>query len=364
MRRLSPVVLGLLLVVVLAIPLCAQLGAQEGLDGSVVLVAPDGEQLLFRATLSLAQSATMLFSEDNLRTTTEWDTLEENVLGDTAYFFGTRYVDSNENSLGLDVTTTLHLWESENYCVVDYKLVSTLETDLVLYCSMEIVPTLEGAGEYGGETADVNSAEGIAYIYEGERYLGVHFATRSLTSYRAPDYDDFETAEDPDLYRYDQMSSIENSELPFTSDYGLLPIANSGRATVPAGDSIHVALVWGYGADAATMTANILAGRAAYDAVSVAETHATQPLTISLAPVYPNPFNAGTVIRYSLPTNATANLMVVDLLGRRVATLAAGTLPAGEHRIGWNPEQLASGSYFLVLESGAQRVTQRMILLR
>lgn len=93
------------------------------------------------------------------------------------------------------------------------------------------------------------------------------------------------------------------------------------------------------------------------------------PYEFALNPVYPNPFNPVTHIRYSLPFSGDVNLAVYNSLGQKVTVLVNGTLSAGQHSATWNGQsttgmQVASGQYFLRLQSGENISIQKMILLK
>jgi len=62
---------------------------------------------------------------------------------------------------------------------------------------------------------------------------------------------------------------------------------------------------------------------------------AKPPARDLLAPNVPNPFNPRTTLRYELTAEATVELAVFDLSGRRVATLVAARRPAGRHEAVW-----------------------------
>ncbi|MGQ9852274.1 MAG: family 16 glycosylhydrolase [Candidatus Oleimicrobiaceae bacterium] len=84
---------------------------------------------------------------------------------------------------------------------------------------------------------------------------------------------------------------------------------------------------------------------------------------------HPNPFFSSTVIQYCLPWQGELELGVYDTLGRLVRPLVHGPDPGGTHAITWDGTTaegypLPSGVYFLRLQSGAVRVTRRMVLLR
>jgi choice-of-anchor B domain-containing protein len=66
---------------------------------------------------------------------------------------------------------------------------------------------------------------------------------------------------------------------------------------------------------------------------------------------HPNPFNPATTIRYQLSTSAPVTLDVLDVSGRRVATLVDEVQPAGFHDAVWDGttsqgQRAASGVYF------------------
>jgi flagellar hook assembly protein FlgD len=86
------------------------------------------------------------------------------------------------------------------------------------------------------------------------------------------------------------------------------------------------------------------------------------------APV-PNPFNPRTTISFELAAAAEVRLQIYDLRGRHVRQLAAGSFTAGRHEIEWNGvsdggQQVASGVYFVSLQSDSGIQTQKMTLYK
>ncbi len=67
---------------------------------------------------------------------------------------------------------------------------------------------------------------------------------------------------------------------------------------------------------------------------------------------YPNPFNASTTISYLLPREGHVRATVYNMAGQRVTVLADGRLPAGEHRMVWNANDVASGVYLCAVSFG------------
>jgi hypothetical protein len=90
----------------------------------------------------------------------------------------------------------------------------------------------------------------------------------------------------------------------------------------------------------------------------------TGPEDFSLKQNYPNPFNPTTTIEFVLPLSGPVELAIYDLAGRRVALLVNEALPAGEHQVAFDGEELASGLYFYELVAGQQRAVRKMALVK
>ena len=88
------------------------------------------------------------------------------------------------------------------------------------------------------------------------------------------------------------------------------------------------------------------------------------PEKISLLPVYPNPFNSTTTIKYSLPFLIYVSLCVYDPLGRQIGTLFEGYRQPGIHSTNLNAADLPSGLYFVKLNAGGQAFTQKVMLVK
>jgi hypothetical protein len=82
---------------------------------------------------------------------------------------------------------------------------------------------------------------------------------------------------------------------------------------------------------------------------------------IALA-VSPNPARGRAAFSFTLPAAGHARVTVLDLAGRRVATLADGALQAGPHRADWATPG-APGVYLALLETSAGRVSRRFVVL-
>ncbi len=85
---------------------------------------------------------------------------------------------------------------------------------------------------------------------------------------------------------------------------------------------------------------------------------------------YPNPFNPSTTIEYSIPNVATqgtspnVQLIVYDVLGRKVKTLVNKKQSPGNYSVRFDASELNSGVYFYTLRAGSFVATKKMILMK
>jgi hypothetical protein len=83
----------------------------------------------------------------------------------------------------------------------------------------------------------------------------------------------------------------------------------------------------------------------------------------------PNPFAVATWIPLSLAAAGEAELAILDVTGRRVATPLEAHLGAGTHQVPWDGtdeagRELANGVYFYRLSVGGESVTRKLVLSR
>ncbi|WP_397547512.1 hypothetical protein ABUL39_03890 [Rhodothermus marinus] len=74
------------------------------------------------------------------------------------------------------------------------------------------------------------------------------------------------------------------------------------------------------------------------------------PTTFAVHGAAPNPFHTRATLAVELPQAARVTARVFDLLGREVARIIYRELPAGTHRLVWEPNGLSGGTYLLRLE--------------
>ncbi len=79
---------------------------------------------------------------------------------------------------------------------------------------------------------------------------------------------------------------------------------------------------------------------------------------------YPNPFNPSTSLYFTLPTEKHVKISLFNSTGRLVREIAEGTFPAGGSKITIPGSDLASGNYFVVLNSGDKILTHKISLIK
>ena len=88
-----------------------------------------------------------------------------------------------------------------------------------------------------------------------------------------------------------------------------------------------------------------------FDLINLINEGTLQPDKLTLFPNYPNPFNSQTRIRFSLPQRSETKLIVYDIQGRLQKVLVDDHFDSGQHAVMLNAGTLASGVYFVRLET-------------
>lgn len=93
------------------------------------------------------------------------------------------------------------------------------------------------------------------------------------------------------------------------------------------------------------------------------------PTAYDLRQNVPNPFNAETMISFSLPENSRVKVEIYNILGQKVNLLADQEFSAGTHSLFWNGRNnagndVSTGIYFYRLQTEKFTQTRRMLLLK
>jgi len=93
------------------------------------------------------------------------------------------------------------------------------------------------------------------------------------------------------------------------------------------------------------------------------------PRSFVLEQNYPNPFNPTTTIGFDLPEACRVELVIYDISGRTIRTLARGGYAAGRHQVVWDGtdergNSVASGVYVYRLVAGEHVFVRKMVLMK
>jgi len=151
---------------------------------------------------------------------------------------------------------------------------------------------------------------------------------------------------------FKQFEAATNSELE------ILP-------TMPSGD-----LSWEYPDDSSnpyliSVIDNTIDIYGLFTPTSIDDDNPVLPVSLSLGPAMPNPFNASQTIpiRTSKP-GVHLNVSVFNLLGERIDMLYDGILHDTEFELEWNASSFPSGIYFIRAQSGAEVSVIKSVLLK
>lgn len=103
--------------------------------------------------------------------------------------------------------------------------------------------------------------------------------------------------------------------------------------------------------------------------LSITSSPALLPENFYLGQNYPNPFNPSTKINFVIPQSAVfekqgVKLVILDVLGKEVATLINEQLMPGRYEAEWNAADHPSGTYFYKLSTEAFSESKRMLLIK
>jgi subtilisin family serine protease len=93
------------------------------------------------------------------------------------------------------------------------------------------------------------------------------------------------------------------------------------------------------------------------------------PLTLTLFPAFPNPFNPSTTLRYELAAPARVTLRIYDVTGREVVTLVDTEQAAGPKAFIWNGTnnaggRVATGVYYYEVNAAGVKQSRPVVLIK
>ncbi|MFQ5571519.1 MAG: T9SS type A sorting domain-containing protein, partial [Rhodothermales bacterium] len=155
---------------------------------------------------------------------------------------------------------------------------------------------------------------------------------------------------DPNLRAFDPDDGTEWATIRLPGNATGAPIsymaAGQQYIVVPVGGASHPA----------ELVALTLGGRTGTDD--------EMPLRTALEQNYPNPFNRVTTITFEVSAPTHVELVVRDVLGRRVRTLIDEVKGVGRHQVPLYAEGLPSGMYLYTLQTDTFTQTRKLLLVK
>ena len=90
----------------------------------------------------------------------------------------------------------------------------------------------------------------------------------------------------------------------------------------------------------------------------------SKPNKFQLSQNYPNPFNPVTNFTYSIPKDTWVKISVFNIMGQKVTVLVDGQRYAGNYELSFNADGLASGIYYLRMETNEFQTIRKMVFLK
>jgi hypothetical protein len=92
-------------------------------------------------------------------------------------------------------------------------------------------------------------------------------------------------------------------------------------------------------------------GNATFLSSSIVINKNRMPGSYALFQNYPNPFNPVTMISFQLPKRSEVKITIHNIMGEKVTDLYKGIKQAGMHSLTWDASGIASGTYFIRMQT-------------
>jgi subtilisin family serine protease len=233
-------------------------------------------------------------------------------------------------------------------------------------------------GHYDTNMASYDPSRRMGYAYDTgagpDTYVGLAFLDKVNTSHRAI-YNDQKNPNNKTWGLYDGFSDAEKWEaISGGNNYSeagpadISHVVSAGPFTLQPQEHLVLKLVLAAGEGLEQLHKSVDTAQSFASALS-ASSAPTTPLAWQLEHNYPNPFNASTEIRYTVPKAAQVRLAIYDVLGRQVRVLSDSYHHAGQHALHWDGLNedgfsVPSGTYFCRLQAKSQTLVRKLTLIR
>ena len=151
-------------------------------------------------------------------------------------------------------------------------------------------------------------------------------------------------------------------EYPISVKSGTYPVTVSWEIVKPAGKKFTL-----------TLNGQMLSEMEGSGSVRIKNTNglavtlnggAAIPKVFALGENYPNPFNPVTRFQVDVPKVTDVQVVVYDVLGRKITTLMNGETIPGSYDLEWNAQDVPTGIYFIRMIAGEFTDVQKVMLMK
>ncbi|MDD4051175.1 MAG: S8 family serine peptidase [candidate division Zixibacteria bacterium] len=218
---------------------------------------------------------------------------------------------------------------------------------------------------------------------QSQRKARIIFGYTSSSNYRYAEFDDVSNRVNIGEILNGRSYTRAYASYTFSSAtwYAVtVTVASSGTATVKVGTTTVKSYAFGTRTGSVGVGYNksncdfddycVSATVSSNDGVAMGEEAEALPKNFTLSQNFPNPFNPTTTIYYSLTEPSEVELVVFNVLGEKIRTLAYGPHETGEFSVVWdskdlNGQTVASGIYLYRLTvNGTENITKKMVLMK
>lgn len=168
------------------------------------------------------------------------------------------------------------------------------------------------------------------------------------------------------------VDPTDTNRLYLATDLGVWTTKNLGATWYEVGDGLPLTSVADLVLHASTRKLFAFThGRSAWSlslsALPVSTPESGPAAALMLAAPRPNPAREGARIALEMPRAGAAQVVIYDVIGRRVSTLHEGALGAGRHEFAWSRRddrgvRASAGVYFVRATSGGATRTRRLVV--
>ena len=221
----------------------------------------------------------------------------------------------------------------------------------------------------GGETLIRDEKDFLFGNIADSRYFGLRFLVEGSFSGRSVAGADLKSGTLTESEKYDLLMPPASSPWDDCGDLGLMVSFNLPLLSLDT--EAHFAVILAVGSSRQQVKSALVRGEWQYNQVTAIESNEDNilPALFTLSQNFPNPFNSGTVIEFSLPRSGDYRFAVYNMLGQLVDYRQVTGATAGRQVITWqgtdrNKQPVASGVYFYRITFGGNSQIRKMVLLK